>query len=113
VKILSDLIGVSNRGNVRLSDIKNEVVKLKRLELVCKSSIEALLDFLKDYVDDNGKTSYHKHAYNPKGRVCDLFFANSDAFEPIKNKLDVLQIDASYKNDKFDMPLHHAVLKTC
>jgi hypothetical protein len=34
-------------------------------------------------------------------------------FDVLKVNLDVVQIDATYKNNKFDMPLLHAIGTTC
>jgi hypothetical protein len=34
-------------------------------------------------------------------------------FDVLKVNLDVVQIDATYKNNKFDMPLLHAIGITC
>jgi hypothetical protein len=51
--------------------------------------------------------------YDGEHRVKTLFFASPDCNEIIKKNPDSVQIDATYKTNKFNKPLLHIVGITC
>ena len=51
--------------------------------------------------------------FDTKKRVRDLFFVHPDSFQLLKQNPGVIQIDATYKVNKFNMPLLHVVGETC
>jgi hypothetical protein len=114
-KILNHLI--ATQSNLKLSDVKNELQKLVRADLAGYSMIEALLDVLAKFkiAEGNGDDAkyWYKVEYDNEGHVRSLFFAHPDSYQIIKENPDVMQIDATYKCNKFDMPLLHTVGVTC
>ncbi|CAA9967176.1 MULE transposase domain protein [Pyrenophora teres f. maculata] len=110
-KILRNMLGTGD--NVRHYDIANELAKYRRAELGGRTRIQALIEFLEDYSTDssgNKGTKFYqvvtKDEYNNANIV---FFSHPLAFNIIKCNLDVVQIDATYKTNKFNMPLVHFV----
>lgn len=99
LKIFTHLL--NSNTNVRLHDIKNEVVKLQRAELGGRSLIVALMDHLNNYAneDEGGENvRYFVRAdYDSDNRVRNLFLAHPDSLKIIKENPDVIQIDATDK----------------
>jgi hypothetical protein len=107
----------ATQSTLRLLDVKNEMQKFVQLDLAGRSLIEALIDLLEKFeVTEGGRDDakyWYKVNYNDAGHVRNLFFAHPDSYQMIKENPDVMQIDATYKCNKFDMPLLHTVGVTC
>jgi hypothetical protein len=115
-KMLNTLIAENNRVTVRLSDVRNEIQKLRRVELAGQTPIESLLHFLETFKNDDGGDEvkyFVRVQYDNDNQVKNLFFAHPDCFKIIKENPDCIQIDATYKVNKFNMPLLHIVGVTC
>jgi hypothetical protein len=114
-KILNHLL--ATQSNLRLSDVKNELNKLVRDDLAGRSMIEALIDLLKTFEvaegGGDGSKYWYKVDYDDMGHVRNLFWAHPDSYQMTKENPDIMQIDATYKVNKFDMPLLHTVGVTC
>jgi hypothetical protein len=112
-KMLNTLLAEKDDTNVLLSDIRNEVQKLRRRDLAGQSPIESLFTFLETFEADEGGGDDAKYfvrvQYDSDNRVQNLFFAHPDCFKIIKENPDCVQIDATYKCNKFNMPLLHMV----
>jgi hypothetical protein len=110
-KILCHLL--ATQSNLKLSDVKNKLQKLVQTDLAGRSMIEALLDLLKNFETTEGGGEdakwWHKVKYDGEGHVSNLFFAHLDSFIMIKENPHVMQIDTTYKTNKFNMPLLHTV----
>jgi hypothetical protein len=94
---------------IQLRDIKNEIAKLRRSELAGRSLIEALLHFLENFEDGEGNKYFTKVQFNAAGNLRNPFIAHPVCFELVESNPVVVQIDATYKLNQFDVPLLHAV----
>jgi hypothetical protein len=94
---------------IQLRDIKDEITKLRRGGLAGRSLIEALLHFLENFEDGEGNKYFTKAQFNAAGNLRNQFIAHPICFELVKANPDVVQIDAAYKLNQFDMPLLYAV----
>ena len=116
--MLNTLLAESgNNTQLRLYDINNEVAKLRRFNLAGQTPIKALLTFLDDFEiteENSEKLKYFVRVkYDSDNCVQNLFFAHPDCFKIIKENPDCVQINATYKCNKFNMPLLHLVGVTC
>jgi hypothetical protein len=111
MKILQGL--QSSGQDIRLHDVHNELAKIRREELGGKTRIQALISFLDTYSSDGSDSEESKYFYryetDSQDRVWTLFFAHPESFDLIRANPDVVQIDCTYKVNKFDMPLCHFV----
>jgi len=111
MRILRNLRGTGD--NVRLKDVSNELAKLRQEELGGRTRIQALVEFLRDYsFDDSGDTGskfYQEITQDEEGRASIVFFSHPRSFKITKCNPDVVQIDATYKTNAFNMPLVHIV----
>jgi hypothetical protein len=107
----------SNNTQLRLYNIKNKVVKLCRLDLAGQTLIKALLTFLDDFKITKENSEQLKYfvrvKYDSDNRVQNLFFAHPNCFKIIKENPNCVQIDATYKCNKFNMLLLYLVGVTC
>lgn len=99
--------------NISISDVRNEIARLRREELSGRTMIEAFVHHLEHFSSDESgdpETKYWcKIEYSSDGHVQNVFFAHPDSFKIIKANPDVIQIDATYKINRFGMPLLHTV----
>ena len=100
-------------AKIRKRDIYNQVQRLRNEELGGRSMIEGLIDQLRTYKDAHGQRYFYQVDYDHHGRVRHLFFAHPMSFDIIKRNPDVLVLDATYKTNKFQMPLLHIVGADC
>jgi hypothetical protein len=113
-KMLNTLIAENKMLTLTVKDVCNEVQKLQYWDLAGITPIEALLHFLETFENDaeGGGDSveyFVRVQYDSDRRVKNLFFVHPDCFKMIKENLDCIQIDATYKTNKFYMPLLHIV----
>jgi hypothetical protein len=111
--MLDTLLAESVTGtSLRLYDIKNKIAKLRRANLAGQTLIKALLTFLNKFKitkEDKQVKYFMRVQYDSKNRVQNLFFAHPNYFKIIKENPNYIQINATYKCNKFNMPLLHLV----
>ena len=100
-------------AKIRKRDVYNQVQRLRNEELGGRSMIEGLIEQLSTYKDAHGQKYFYKVDYDDHNRVRHLFFAHPLSFDIIKRNLDVLVLDATYKTNKFRLPLLHIVGADC
>lgn len=106
-KIVTDLLNADT--NIKHSDVCNEIQKLRRKDMAGRSMIECLLNFLDAFETADGVKYWYKVDFDAQHRVRHLFFVHPESFSIVKANHDCIQIDATYKSNKFGMPLLHAV----
>jgi hypothetical protein len=117
-KMLNTFLAESVTGtNLKLYDINNEVQKLRRFDLAGQTEIKALLSFLEaPHMDEQEGAAvkyFMRVQYDDDYRVRNLFFVHPNCFKMIKENPDSVQIDATYKCNKFNMLFLHMVGLTC
>lgn len=94
-------------------DSYNETQKLVRVELAGRSPIKALLNHLRVYCDDDGRKFIWYYCLDNSQRVQELFFMHPVSKDIITRSADVIQIDATYKINRFNTPLLHIMGTDC
>lgn len=87
-------------------DVSNLIQSIRNVELNGNTPIDALLETLdaEDWV--------HEHMLEEQsGRLKRLFLASKDCLAYAKTHPDVLIMDATYKTNRFDMPLLNVIGK--
>jgi hypothetical protein len=111
MKILRSML--STGATIRRYDIANEMGKNRRAELGGKTRIQAVADYLQVYSTDDSDNEYTKFyqfiTQDEHNRARILFFSHPLSFDLIKANPDVVQIDATYKTNLFNMPLVHFI----
>lgn len=72
-----------------------------------------MLHFLIEYTDDDRQKFFVRVQYTSTQHVRNLFFAHPVCFKTLKANPDVVLLDATYKTNKFNMPLLHVVGTNC
>ncbi|KAI9922510.1 hypothetical protein PsorP6_000932 [Peronosclerospora sorghi] len=101
-----DIVDPINRRNVMINAIgvRNLVAKAQRKKLAGLTPMEALMKQLKEKeVVSTGRID------ETTNTVLDMFFQTDSAEKLTKDFGDVLLIDATYKTNKYNMPLVHVV----
>ena len=72
-----------------------------------KSRLNALLDALQNTKDKNGESKWEYRVRKEKdlGRITGLYFVNCRAGRMFTRYLDVVHINATYKVNRFNVPL--------
>jgi MULE transposase domain len=92
---------------ITLRDIYNEIAKARKERVGDLSSIEALVMELTN--DDSWAFSY---STDDEGSVNFVFFAPSEAIDIAQASPDVIFIDATYRTNRYNMPLIHFLVVT-
>lgn len=87
--------------------IYNARAALRKQALDGRTQIEALLDTLKEY------NWTHKANVDDKGALRDLFFAHPGSLHLARINHHVCLIDATYRTNKYHLPLLHIVGQSC
>ena len=111
MKILRSML--STGATIRRYDIANEMGKIRLKELGGRTRIQAVAEFLQVYSTNDSDNEYTKFyqfiTQDEYNRARILFFSHPLSFDLIKANPDVVQIDATYKSNMFNMPLVHFI----
>src|SRR6267378_3698911 len=106
--IVASLLEEHPHSLVSLRDVYNEIARVKKERLGDLTPIEVLVMELRD---DEMDWAFH-YTTDEDGHVNFFFFAPNDAIELARQSPDVIFIDATYRTNRYNMPLIHFMAVT-